>query len=131
MRPPGRKPQGIFLNTAKAACSIYESGVMMYEGLQLSDKYELDYLEIDEEQRYLPSKYDFYAFNYHYLTMGWLDLESIRRLPGLKLTFVLETLRNDPFVLCPANIFDAYCALDPTMNVEGKSVYAFPRPLEV
>jgi glycosyltransferase involved in cell wall biosynthesis len=126
-----RKPQGLFLNTAKANCSIYESGKMVFESLVLSKEYEIDYLEIDENSRDIPNKYDFYAFNYHHATMGWLNTNSLSLLPGVKITFVLETLTNNPFVLCPENDFDAYCALDPTMNLKDKRVYAFPRPLEV
>lgn len=124
------KPKGLFLNPTKASCSIHESGAMVYECLKLSDKYELDYLEVSANMRDISTDYDFYAFNYHHSTMGWLDTRSVKALPGLKLTFVLETLRNNPFVLCPSDAFDVYCALDPTMNIADKRVYAFPRPLE-
>ncbi|BCM90842.1 hypothetical protein IAD21_02704 [Abditibacteriota bacterium] len=124
------KPRGLFLNPTKANCSIHESGRMVFDCLKLSDKYDLDYVEVSEEKRQISTGYDFYAFNYHHQTMGWLDTRSVRQLPGLKLTFVLETLPNDPFVLCPSDAFDVYCALDPTMNVEDARVYAFPRPLE-
>ena len=55
----------------------------------------------------------------------------LTKLPGFKVTFVLETLPNDPFVFCPSDDFDAYCALDPTMDIADKRVYAFPRPLEI
>ncbi len=124
------KASGLFLNPTQANCSIHESGRMVYECLKISEKYDLDYLEVNENQRQISAGYDFYAFNYHHMTMGWLDTKSVRRLPGLKLTFVLETLRNNPFVLCPSDAFDVYCALDPTMNVADKRVYGFPRPLE-
>ena len=123
--------KGLFLNPAKANCSIYESGKMIYDNLLLSDKYELSYVEIDENNRSIPVIYDFYVFNYHHVTMGWLDTKSVRHLPGLKLTFILETLPNNPFVLCPVNDFDIFCALDPTMRVSDKRVYAFQRPVEV
>lgn len=103
---------------------------MVYECLKISEKYDLDYLEVSENQRRISTAYDFYAFNYHHATMGWLDARSVSQLPELKLTFVLETLRNNPFVLCPSDAFDVYCALDPTMNVMDKRVYGFPRPLE-
>jgi hypothetical protein len=122
---------GVFINPGEANCSIYESGRMIYDCLLGSNKYTLDYLEVDENNRNISNKYDFYAFNYHHITMGWLDTECVRHLPGLKLTFVLETLPNNPFVLCPSKDFDVYCALDPTMKVEDRRVYAFPRPLEV
>ncbi len=123
-------PRGLFINAPRGNCSIYESGRMMYECLVLSRRYRLDYLEITEQSRDIPATYDFYAFNYHHVRMSWLDPASIRRLPGAKLTFVLETLPNDPFVLCPPSAFDAYCAIDPTMRVDDRRVFAFPRPLE-
>ena len=104
---------------------------MMYESLRLSEKYTLDYLEIDDNKRTLSNQYDFYAVNYHHITMGWLDTKSIRRLPGLKVCFVLEVAPHDPFVLTPKKDFDVYCVLDPTMHVRDRRAYAFPRPLEV
>ncbi len=124
------KPHGIFVNVPRANCSIYESGRMVYDCLVLSDRYVLEYIEIDAYARDLPNSFDFYAFNYHHVRMSWLETRSIQKLPGLRLTFVLETLPNNPFVLCPSEDFDVYCALDPTMDVADKRVYAFPRPLE-
>lgn len=124
-------PTGLFLNPYKANCSIYESGLMIYKSLLLSEKYKIDYQEINKEHSDIPLGYDFYAFNYHYSTMGWLDTRCIRNLSGLKLTFILETLPNDPFVLCPSKDFDAYCPLDPTISIPDKRVYTFPRPLEI
>nr|WP_321397829.1 hypothetical protein [uncultured Desulfobacter sp.] len=125
-----KKPHGLFLNQAKAQCSIYESGRMAYECLKSSNLYLIDYQEIDQNN--LPLKtYDFYLFNYHHITMSWLDTDFIRQLPGKKFTLVLETLPGDPFVLCPSDLFDAYLALDPTMyRPDDPRVYAFPRPLE-
>jgi hypothetical protein len=122
--------KGLFLNTRKAQCSIYEAGVMVYSALAFSDKYTLDYIEIDENHRTYPDDYDFYAFNYHPWVMNWLDTTTIQNLPGLKITFIFETLPNNPFPLCPSDAFDIYCAVDPTINVPDKRVYAFPRPLE-
>lgn len=126
-----RRFRGLFINPTKANCSIYESGCMVYNCLVLSGMYELDYQEVNENNRSLPDNYDFYAFNYHHITMGWLDTRVVRKLPGLKLTFVLEVSPNNPFILCPSEDFDAYCVLDPTMNISDKRVYPFPRPLEV
>ena len=125
-----KKPRGLFLNQKPAQCSIFESGKMIYSCIQSSSAYDIDYLEIgDGDIRTLPA-YDFYAFNYHPYTMPWLDLDDVAKLPGLKLTFVLEVLPNDPFALCPPNKFDAYCPLDPTVVHPAKNVYPFPRPLE-
>lgn len=122
--------KGLFLNTKKAQCSIYESGRMIYEALSLSDKFSLDYQEIGEDNREVPANYDFFAFNYHPGPMGWLNTRHINKLPGLKLTFILEVAPNNPFALCPSDDFDIYCALDPTLKINDKRVYVFPRPLE-
>ncbi len=126
------KLKGLFINCVRAQDSIYESGVMVFECLSDSEKYSLDYLEITPENHEISTDYDFYFFNYHLITMSWLDTKSIKKnLPGVKMTMVLEVSPNDPFVLCSPEDFDAYCVLDPTLNVEQKNVFAFPRPLEV
>ena len=91
----------------------------------------MDYVEIDENRREITGGYDFYAFNYHPATMGWLDVHSLGGWSAPKLAFVLEVLPDDPFPYCPRDVFDAYCALDPTMRSRDRRVYAFPRPLEV
>lgn len=122
--------RGLFLNTSKAKCSIYESGKMSYDCLVLSNLYKLDYLEINQKNNKIPSGYHFYIFNYHITTMGWLDLNCIKKIPGFKSTIVLEVNINNPFSLCPDNIFDAYLVLDPTLQSTKKYVYPFPRPLE-
>ena len=123
--------KGLFLNTKKASCSIYESGLMIYKALILSELYHLDYLEIDQNDCNISDKYDFYVFNYHHTAMGWLDTSNLKeKLSGLKATLVLEISPNDPFILCPKNDFDVYCAIDPTINIDDKRVYSFPRPLE-
>lgn len=126
------KISGIFINCVEAQCSIYESGKMVFQCLENSGKYSLDYIEIDKNNRMISTGYDFYLFNYHFLTMNWLDPKSIKKLlPGVKMTIVLEVSPNDPFVYCSPEDFDAYCVLDPTLNIDRKNVFAFPRPLEV
>ena len=122
--------KGLFLNTARAKCSIYESGKMSYDCLVLSDTYSLDYQEIDENSRTIAGNYEFYIFNYHPISMGWLDLDCIKKLPGFKAVIVLEVNINNPFCGCPDHIFDAYLVLDPTIQYFKENVYAFPRPLE-
>jgi hypothetical protein len=122
--------KGLFINNKKAKDSIYESGYMVYQCLMLSNKYSLDYIEIDETNRTMKTGYDFYLFNYHPSTMHWLDTKPLRKKLGFVMTIVLEVLPNDPFPLCPKNDFDTYIVLDPTINIKNKKVYAFPRPLE-
>jgi hypothetical protein len=103
---------------------------MTYECLKLSKSFDLRYLEIHEEQTLVPTSYDFYLFNCHHHTMGWLDTKSIHQLPGLKLNIILEVSPGNPFALTPRREFDAYCVLDPTIEPE-LDVFPLPRPLEV
>jgi FkbM family methyltransferase len=122
---------GLFINCIEAQDSIFESGKMAYECLLNSKKYSLDYLEITPQNVSIPTHYDFYLFNYHHITMSWLDTKCIKSLlPGIKLTLVLEVSPNDPFAHCPPNDFDGYCVLDPTLKLKKENVFAFPRPLE-
>ncbi len=120
-------PRGLFINSPAGQCSIYESGRMFYAAIADSDRYSLDYAEHARIEE-IPRGYDFYAFNYHLFTMQRLDTRRVRDLPGLKLTFVLEVAPGDPFILCPDH-FDAYCVVDPTIQLGDPRVHAFPRPL--
>lgn len=125
------KPRGVFVNSKKAQCSIYESGRMAFACLRLSSAYSLDYLEVDAEDHDLSGNYDFILFNYHHVTMSWLDTRAVRSLPGLKITLVLEVAPGDPFVLCPKEDFDAYLPLDPSLVHGDRRVFPIPRPLEI
>jgi len=128
--PSARKPFGIYLNQPKAQCSIYESGQMVYEALRTSDRYTLEYYTLDPSTASGVPGADFYLFNYHHATMAWLNTASLSQLPGKKITVVLEMLPGNPFVYISPDAFDAYLVLDPTMNLENRKVYGFPRPLE-
>ncbi len=122
--------KGLFINTEKAICSIHESGLMVFHCIKGSSNYTLDYFELKQADLTIPGGYDFYLFNYHFSTTGWLDTRSIKELPGLKGTIVLEILPNDPFVYCSPFDFDFYCVLDPSMTFKHKKVFVFPRPLD-
>ena len=123
------KQRGVFVNCSPANCSIYESGVMFARALGGSALYTLDGIEVDRFEA-IPTDYDFYVFNYHHVTLAWLDTRRIAELPGRKIAFVLEMEPHDPFVLCP-DVFDAYCVPDPTLTCADPRVHAFGRPLEV
>lgn len=154
MRTARARPQkvvrGVFINTAKAVCSIYESGRMVYNCIKESGNYTLDYFSLDMldvpalavEGRIKPidgvqcdrpdhlGDYDFWVFNWHFITMApHLDPESIRRLTGRKFTIVLELEPGNPLKLVPPGIFDGYIALDPAAPATD-GIFPFPRPLE-
>jgi len=104
---------------------------MAFTAMRLSKHYQIDYVEVDSKDRTIASDYDVFVFNYHPVTMSWLDVRCFRRLTGLKLTVVLEVLPNDPFPMCPRDVFDGYLVLDPTIRHADHNVFAFPRPLEM
>lgn len=145
-----RVARGVFINTAKENCSIHESGRMVYNCINESDQYTLDYFSIGTfDASVLASEgrielidrshvsalkpyadYDFWVFNWHFITMApHLSLESIASLPGLKFSIILELEPGNPLKLIPSDVFDGYIALDPTINSVGK-IFSFPRPLE-
>lgn len=121
---------GLFINNKKAKDSIYESGWMVYQCLVQSDQFILDYREVDVNDRQIETGYDFYFFNYHPVTMGWLQTNRLKKELGLVITMILEVAPDDPFVFCPEKHFNFYCALDPTVRSKQNNLYPFPRPLE-
>ena len=121
--------KGLFINNPKAKDSIHASGLMVYECLKVSNKYYLDYIEVDVENRMIKKEYDFYFFNYHDVTMRWLDTSTLKKDLGCVITMILEVLPNDAFVRTPENDFSIYCVIDPTITSKG-NLYSFPRPLE-
>lgn len=143
------KVRGAFVNTAEANCSIFESGRMVFECLKDSALYDLDYFSIDtmdvdlfNQTSLLKRKgeadggqsgtaYDFYVFNWHFITMASdIDANAIRRIAAPKFSVVLELAPGDPLMLVPAGVFDGYIALDPSIQDMGP-IFAFPRPLEM
>jgi hypothetical protein len=121
--------KGLFINNKKAKDSIYESGYMVYQSLSDSSLYSLHYHEIDINDRKIAKGYDFYFFNYHPVTMYWLNTRELKKELGFVITMILEVAPGDAFVLCPEKDFDLYCALDPTLK-QKQNLYPFPRPLE-
>jgi hypothetical protein len=143
-------PRGVFINTATANCSIYESGRMIYGCIKGSKDFDIDYFSLDTidvslfatEGRIKPlgdmlvgkqdrlGRYDFWVFNWHPVTMAsHLDPACIAKLPGRKFTLVLELEPDDPLRGVPPGVFDAYIALDPTTPATDR-IFPFPRPLD-
>jgi hypothetical protein len=121
--------KGLFLNSESAICSINESGKMIFNALRQSIEHTFDYQEISEKKNVVPGGYDFYIFNYHFVTTSWIKTKLLKELPGTKICVVLEVSPDNPFVLTPKDDFDAYMVIDPTVKREG-NVFPFPRPLE-
>jgi hypothetical protein len=138
------KPRFLFLNTRAAQCSIYKSGVQIYEALRGSEHWELDYVEIpnfdvaalyqgrvvidDVEQE----PYDAYIFNYHDITMRGTEnilSEHFHRLDGVKYSIILEMEPGNPYSRLFSDDFDGYLVMDPTYVSNHDRFHAFPRPI--
>lgn len=138
--------RGVFINTGKANCSIFESGRMVYECLAGSEYYTLDYFSLDtidaslfadkakirvlSEGTKATTNYDFWIFNWHHQTMAsFLPVELLQKIDGLKFSIVLELTPEDPLALIPRGAFDGHIALDPDAEPTAE-IFPFPRPLE-
>ncbi len=143
--------KGIFYNSKKAACSIWESGKMCYDALSKSTLFTLDY----SEDTFLNMDYDFAIFNQHFDVNNWMTETMIKsfikgtlfptgafRTEGptaakenegarLKPAFCIVTevtFSDNPISLSP-NYFTNYIILDPTIS-ETSKLHAFGRPIE-
>jgi hypothetical protein len=127
---------GLFINSKKTTCSIYESGIMIYNILKKSSLYTLEYIENpkfrDDKsplQEFIPNGYDFYVFNWH-VSVNNIPKYMIDKLTGIKICIILEVGNNNIFIATPDNWFDAHMVIDTTKERE-KNIYIFPRPLEI
>jgi len=138
------KPRFLFLNTRAANCSIYKSGVQIFQALEGSEHWDLDYVEIpnfdvtalyqgriviDEVEH---AAYDAYIFNYHDITMRGTEnilSEHFHRLDGVKYGIILEMEPGNPYSRLFSDDFDGYLVMDPTYVSNHDRFHAFPRPI--
>src|SRR5215203_7435002 len=122
---------------------------MVYECIRLSERYTLDYVTLDmfdtqlfaekgiirltngiADSEAYPADYDFWVFNWHFITMApMIPVHVPRILPGVKFAVVLELAPGDPLTLISSDAFDGYIALEPNLK-RTASIFPFPRPLE-
>jgi 6-pyruvoyl-tetrahydropterin synthase len=121
--------RGLFVNTKKEICSIYESGISVYNNLKDSNEFKIDYVEIDKKNRKISNTYDFYLFNYHWVKMGWLNTRMLKKIHQKKFCLVLETFPQSPLRAVSHLHFDAYLVLDPLERSVYSNVHFFPRPI--
>lgn len=119
--------KGLFINSEKAQCSIYESGLMIKNILNNNKNISLDYIETSNNMPV--QKYDFYIVNWHHITLPMSE-SLLKTLSGLKIGIVLEVSPDNCFPYTPKNLFDAYMIIDPTKE-KTQNIYPFFRPLEV
>jgi FkbM family methyltransferase len=123
------KMHGLFINVPYDLCSIYESGIAFFRTLERSERLTIDYLEVDRNKNEIPTKYDFYIFNYHWVKMGWLDTRYLRKKLQNIYAISLEVEPNNPLFGFLGDDFDGYFVLDPTISSPRSNILGLPRPI--
>lgn len=116
--------RGIFYNSGKSLCSIYESGLHCFEILKTSKKYSLDYTE----NCIFDKSYDFIVYNQHNVVNNWITEEMVKKFNKPIFCIVTEVGFDNPIEFIP-KYFTHYIVLDPIIE-EKENVYGFPRPLK-
>ena len=119
------KPKGIFYNSQKAVCSIWESGKMVYDALSKSNNYSIDY----SEETFMNPNYDFYVVNQHITVNNWMSESIAKSLSKPVFCIVTEVCHNNNPIGNIPDYFTYYMVLDPTIT-ETNNIFSFPRPLE-
>jgi len=136
---------GLFVNTDKAQCSIYERGRDVFHCLR-DGEWILDYVEIGQINlndlykgkitcENLLQNYDFYVFNYHPVTFKRVynfDETQLHNILGSKINIIFEMEQSDDLLAShdiDINSFDSHMVLDPTFVSNNKKLISFPRPL--
>jgi glycosyltransferase involved in cell wall biosynthesis len=122
---------GLFINSKKANCSIYESGLMIYDILKESTHYTLDYIETDgkflEYNALGKRAFDFNVINWHPYTLA-VPQAMVIKLPA-RIAIVVEVgVSQREYTPLTPDMFDAYAIIDPTREKYGK-YFPLPRPV--
>lgn len=118
---------GILINSQKANCSIYESGLMIYDILKSSEEYTLDYVESGANYKYDTASYDFCIVNWHPYTLA-IPQHLLLKMPA-KVAIVVEVGKTQrEYTPMTPDSFDAYAIIDPTKE-KYENYFPLPRPI--
>lgn len=117
--------KGIFYNSKKSICSIYESGLMVYNCLKQSPLYSLIYTE---DTNFL-CEYDFAIVNQHFTVNNWINEQMVYKFNKPVFCIVTEVTFSENYIDNSPNFYTAYIVLDPSIK-EKNNIYSFSRPLE-
>jgi hypothetical protein len=117
--------RGIFYNSKRGLCSIWESGKMCYDALVSSGIFSLDYSE-DEN---IDTSYDFLVLNHHFTVNNWITETDICLFNKPTFCVVTEIAFGENPIENVPSFFHHYIVLDPTVT-ETHRIHAFSRPLE-
>lgn len=113
----------LFLNHKIKACGVYQYGVRLYDILKKSSDINYIYKEIENYNEYCQTinenTYNAIFYNYHFMTMPWLNANNIRKdLLNINTQHDLEEY----------SIFNITVRLDTTLK-ESPNKYNIPRPI--
>ncbi len=117
--------RGIYYNSQKATCSIYESGLMVYNCLKNSPFYTLDYTE----NRDFLQDYDFAIVNQHDVVNFWITETMVKNFNKPVFCVVTEVGHSGDVISRSPKFYTAYIVLDSSID-DINNIYGFPRPLE-
>jgi len=110
----------LFINHKIQNCGVYQYGKRTANILANSQKFNLDYVEVDSQEELLnlinEKEPEICLFNYHQTTMNWLDLESITHK---KVAIHHESSKGN---------FRHIISVDPT-TIENEFLFKVVRPL--
>lgn len=139
----------LFVSHSKKQCGVYQFGKSVFEVIQSSRKYKIDWVECDSMGmlkeaigQYSP---DAIIYNFHPSTMSWLTSKlgpriyrnRISEIEVMQLGIIHEVTQDvsdgatnyrNPFILQKAGklintLFDFYIAADPTILLKNPLVY--------
>lgn len=114
-------PTVLFLNHTVPNCGVYQYGLRMYNILKKCNKINYSYYEINSVEQYYEllsktSDIKCIIYNYHQLTMPWLNIHTIQR--KVKNVGIPHESNSD--------FFDIVINIDPS---DKENPYSIPRPL--
>jgi len=123
----------LFINHKEPRCGIYQAGLGISKILKKSDKYKLEYVEVenlDQFENYFNSiNPDAILYNYHPAPMPWVNLDIIKRYENLAKSVVIQ---HEGFHNPDNTTFQYYIFANAAMELlpEWNNVFVVGRPLK-
>lgn len=100
----------LFVNHTEKKCGVYQYGLRVYEILKLDKRFDLHYLETNNQFDFFTKlneiDFNFIVYNWHDLTMKWLTPEISNYLSNKKQLFFFHesgypsNFTNDGLIMC-------------------------------
>lgn len=117
----------LFVNHSQKQCGVYQYGKRLADILKKDYRFNFEYEEIDDQNKFLhltnESNYDYIVYNWHSLTMSWLDNNIILNNKKSKQILIFHELGLPSYLQV-----DGYIMTDLTEDEYNKR-FSIPRPL--